>query len=314
MPSFRVDVLNSILIIVAFLIALFVPFQLFFYAYLILGPLHYLTQMLWLKEKRFYTQGNRDGWILGTFAVIATLASLGVVFQGILSGGMVLFVAFWTALACMYTRDLLVRLLAFIAVCVLAFIFRTSSPLMLLFGFLLPTLVHVFLFTVLFMLYGARKSNSVVGYGNVLLLVVLGASFFVIEKWFGGVEYSVVSQGYVWFRTALTDLLGVYAGESVRLLTTLFTSAYGVPLIQFVAFAYTYHYLNWFSKTKVIAWHKSARAYAVTIVVLWLSAIAAYFMSFTFGILLVYGLSIAHVVCEFPLNHKTIGALLRRST
>lgn len=313
MDTFRVDVLNTVLICIAFLIALFVPFQLFFYAYLILGPLHYLTQIPWLKEKRFYTRGNSDGWILGTFAVIATLASIGVMSQMFMTGGMVLFVAFWTALACMYTRDLSVRILAFVTACVFAVMLRTATPVMLLFGFLLPTLVHVFVFTGLFMFYGARKSSSVVGYGNVLLLIIFGVSFFVIEKWFGGVDYSVVSAGYTWFRDALTKLLGVYAGESVGLLNTLFMSAYGVALMQFVAFAYTYHYLNWFSKTKIIAWHESARTHAVTIVVLWLGAMAAYFMSFTFGILLVYGLSIAHVVCEFPLNHKTIGALLRQS-
>jgi hypothetical protein len=30
----------------------------------------------------------------------------------------------------------------------------------------------------------------------------------------------------------------------------------GVLLMRFIAFAYLYHYLNWFSKTEVIRWHK----------------------------------------------------------
>jgi hypothetical protein len=28
-----------------------------------------------------------------------------------------------------------------------------------------------------------------------------------------------------------------------------------IGALRFIAFAYTYHYLNWFSKTDIIRWH-----------------------------------------------------------
>jgi hypothetical protein len=35
--------------------------------------------------------------------------------------------------------------------------------------------------------------------------------------------------------------------------------------MRLIAFAYQYHYLNWFSKTSIIKWHEVTRARAATI-------------------------------------------------
>ena len=38
----------------------------------------------------------------------------------------------------------------------------------------------------------------------------------------------------------------------------LYRSPAGLAIMRFIAFAYAYHYLNWFSKTAVIRWHAAA--------------------------------------------------------
>jgi hypothetical protein len=97
---------------------------------------------------------------------------------------------------------------------------------------------------------------------------------------------------------------------------------YGSPLalavMAFIAFAYTYHYLNWFSKTSIIRWHEIPRARAVTIVLVWLTSVALCLYDYRLGLQWLFFLSFTHVVLEFPLNHLTfvgigreIGGLLR---
>ena len=81
--------------------------------------------------------------------------------------------------------------------------------------------------------------------------------------------------------------------------------------MQFIAFAYTYHYVNWFSKTRVIRWHTSAKRYQYGIAAIWLFSVSLYAYSFVFGLIMLYFLSMLHVLLEFPLNHKTIGALFK---
>jgi hypothetical protein len=81
-----------------------------------------------------------------------------------------------------------------------------------------------------------------------------------------------------------------------------------------IAFAYTYHYLNWFSKTSIIKWHAVPRARATAIVIAWTAAVTLYFVDYGMGLSVLYVLSLLHVLLEFPLNHQTfvgIGSELR---
>jgi len=85
--------------------------------------------------------------------------------------------------------------------------------------------------------------------------------------------------------------------------------------MRLIAFAYLYHYLNWFSKTSVIKWHEVTRFRAVTIFGLWLLGGAIYLYDYRIGLGVFYILSMLHVFLEFPLNHQTfvdIGKSLRR--
>ena len=86
-------------------------------------------------------------------------------------------------------------------------------------------------------------------------------------------------------------------------------------LARFVAFAYTYHYLNWFSKTSIIKWHLVPRKSLITVLVLWGLSLVLYISNYRTGIMALYFLSFVHVIFEFPLNFrsfKDIGVELKR--
>lgn len=46
--------------------------------------------------------------------------------------------------------------------------------------------------------------------------------------------------------------------------------------LRLIAFAYAYHYLNWFSKTGVIRWHEISRKRAFFVAMLYAASVAAY--------------------------------------
>jgi hypothetical protein len=73
----------------------------------------------------------------------------------------------------------------------------------------------------------------------------------------------------------------------------------------FIAFAYTYHYLNWFSKTKIINWHQVSKTRLTVALSIWVASIALYIYDYKLGLAALFFLSVLHVFLEFPLNHLT---------
>jgi len=78
-----------------------------------------------------------------------------------------------------------------------------------------------------------------------------------------------------------------------------------VLVMRLIAYAYTYHYLNWFSKTSVIRWHEVSKPRITAIVALWLLSVGLYAVNYRIGVIALYCLSFMHVFLEFPLNHVT---------
>jgi hypothetical protein len=87
---------------------------------------------------------------------------------------------------------------------------------------------------------------------------------------------------------------------------TVFFSTIGIMLMRFIAFAYLYHYLNWFSKTEVIRWHKVPKIRFAAVIILWLLACGAYAYDYSIGLNFLFFLSFTHVLLEFPLNIVSI--------
>ena len=72
----RVDVLNFLLIWVTLGLALAWPFQLFLFSYIVLGPLHYLTEINWLDKQNYFLRAkDRRAFI---WIMVVIVAALGI--------------------------------------------------------------------------------------------------------------------------------------------------------------------------------------------------------------------------------------------
>jgi hypothetical protein len=103
--------------------------------------------------------------------------------------------------------------------------------------------------------------------------------------------------------------------------SNIYYSDTGIVITRFIAFAYTYHYLNWFSKTSIIKWHKVPKKWLAGVIIIWIASMALYKYDYYTGLVALYFLSFLHVYMEFPLNFITfkgigteIGALFRPKT
>jgi hypothetical protein len=92
-----------------------------------------------------------------------------------------------------------------------------------------------------------------------------------------------------------------------------YNSTIGIMLMRFIAFAYLYHYLNWFSKTEVIRWHKVPKLRFAAVILLWVIASAFYAYDYSLGLSLLFFLSFSHVLLEFPLNIISIVGIGKES-
>ncbi|MGL4599602.1 MAG: hypothetical protein ACRCYO_18905, partial [Bacteroidia bacterium] len=161
--SDRINYINIGLMVISMLVAFYIPFELFLFSYAVLGPLHYLTEISWLHERKYFTKGKRDFWLLVIFSILLFILSFGMpekmkkgIDVGFYSNALV-YMSFVAALAMVLLQDVFHRFIAFLFVFATAFL---SDNFMTFFSLFLPTLVHVYLFTGLFMLYGALKGRS----------------------------------------------------------------------------------------------------------------------------------------------------------
>ncbi|PQO42563.1 hypothetical protein [Blastopirellula marina] len=329
--SNSVEYANIGLMVLALLIATVVPFELFLISYAILGPLHYLTEISWLHDQKFFTPRKTDWVLLAVCALLATLGNGDVVgeagmrwLDGIAIGQTtlyqflnahymdVLFFAFGAALVFVAARQTVLRLFGLAIVAVCAFLFHVSSPTPMagfyykLFGVYLPTLIHVFIFTGAFILAGALKRNSAAGFLSFASFLICGA----LAIWLPNLAFTPQTTTAAAFwggfqELSLNGLNDLLQQPTEALMgTNLFTSSFVLRLVRFLAFAYTYHYLNWFSKTSIIGWHTVPRARLAVILVVWFASIGLYAVSYGIGLRWLFLLSLMHVLLEFPLNIK----------
>ena len=331
MTAKQVDILNLLLIIVSLLVAFYLPFQLFLFSYAVLGPLHYLTEIHWLNKKNFFVADKQ--WV-----IVLLIASV-IMFIPIM-----LLLPLFTWLYNMYFVKqiiltmarchtiLLLLSLIFAAVLVLlkkatnyffwliagivvsALVLKFVPFAYVLFGIFLPTIIHVYLFTLLFMIYGALSIKTTWGIANIIGLIICPI---IIILWpINAVNYLLSDATKVIFAESGFNRLAIYLAKLFgnnlqRPLLNL--SVIGIKVQIFIAFCYTYHYLNWFSKTSVIGWGKQIATFnALAIIVIWLFAVALYWHNYALGFKVLAFLSILHVLLEFPLNIISIKAIVSK--
>jgi len=312
----RINYLNIGLMLISCVVALYIPFELFLFAYAVLGPAHYLTEIAWLHKRGYFTKGKHDYLLLGGLAVLLFIAVLssgknpGELTQS-MNMATFTFLALGAALVFLLTGNTLHRILGLAAVGVLALsALNAAGFLVVLLATFVPTLVHVYLFTGFFMLYGALKERSRTGYLAFCVFLACPIACLLIDprRYMPG-AYVAVSYFFN-FASVNLAVLGMHfpttRAEGVNAAAQVFMSHKGLILMRFIAFAYTYHYLNWFSKTSIIRWHKVGMSRLAVIGGLWLAAVGIYIYNYSLGYKVLFCLSFMHVYLEFPLNHMSI--------
>ena len=122
------------------------------------------------------------------------------------------------------------------------------------------------------------------------------------------VKDNYVNNNFHALNAGLAKLFGVYDE-----LKFFFYEKIDLKIQIFIAFAYIYHYLNWFSKTTIIGWHKQLTTKkTATILVVWLAILCCYWYDYRLGLILSIFLSVSHVMLEFPLNIITVRSIFSK--
>lgn len=235
---------------------------------------------------------------------------------------------------------------------------------------LVPTLIHVYVFTGLFMLFGALKSRSKTGLLSIVFFIAVPfilvkvipvnkqgnylssygtEAYYADGTGFFNTNVSIMRQFELSKNMTNNDYIDYFVKDSVekeRLMvmfqdslnkdfiiqneehpsfmkpialadvkqgnykdnwwSAVFLSSAGIMLMRFIAFAYLYHYLNWFSKTEIIRWHKVPKIRFVGVISLWIVACGLYIYDYAIGLSFLFFLSFTHVLLEFPLNITSI--------
>ena len=303
MNANRINYINIALIILSCIIAFFIPFELFLFSYGILGPMHYLTEIGWLHKKNYFTKGKYDFVFLSVIcAVLFYLTIIKPSKDSDFVADLIL-LAFILSIIFVFIKDWLYRIaLGVLAIIVIGAVNNVHDYFIWI-GIFLPTIIHVFIFTWLFMLYGVLKEKSFSGFLSIAVLIICAASFFIIQP--SGLNYTVtpyVKSSYQLFDLLNFHLINVFHLDNLSQVNDIFITNSGFVIMRFIAFAYTYHYLNWFSKTSIIKWHDVPKKTLIITIVVWLISAGLYIYDYSMGLMALFFLSFLHVFLEFPLN------------
>ncbi len=324
----QVNYLNIGLMVLSAVLAFVLPFELFMFSYVVLGPLHYLTEMAWLHQRKYFVDASRAWWLLAGCGVgvivfylanfilphvVSTTSPNYAWWESLFLNWVLNFVllAFIIAMVLVAVKDKWWRVLL---ICLLTAVLLVLNPyreLLIALGILIPTIVHTCIFLLAFIVFGALKANSFSGYLSVGVFLLCSVSFFVTD-W--GIEaYDINPQVLQNLQEglflAVNDILADLSGNKFNSVEETLYSPWGIRIQQFIAFSYTYHYLNWFSKTNIINWHQMPRTWAFAIVAMWVGFVALYLIDFKTGLLSIFMLSMLHVFLEFPLNYRSIAGI-----
>lgn len=323
----RINHINSFLIVLSLAGSILFPIELFLFAYAILGPLHYLTEISWLHDRSYFSTSRKDAlWLL----LIATIISISYfnskfmfwpeisfLFKNYNLNAILIILAFAMSTGFYFIRNNFIKI-SYIALTALICIFllKSRSEFTLFISLTLPTLVHVYLFTGLFIILGTLKSKS--NSSLISLLLFLLSPFFLWSLFpsfsnkitdYGLENFFKHNEG---FGLIVYDLLAFLPEHSLTAITgsNLYDFKEELFLVRFLSFAYLYHYLNWFSKTEIIKWNQIPKSRLSLILTLWFFSCGIYFYDYAIGMSMLFFLSYCHVLLEFPLNVRSLKEII----
>ena len=315
----NIDIVNILLMILSLITAFYFPFELFLFSYIILGPLHYMTELTWLKGRNFFLPDLKSWKLIFLLSIIGVLfilyadISSEINFLTATSENIarqlfvaVLFAVLVLSFLFQFFGDSLTRIFLFTSLIGIALIASQNLWFIIVIAILLPTIIHTTIFTGSFMLEGALKNRNLWGYLAFIVFIMCNVFFFIVSidpSQSARSSYSIglYNEGeFYHLNDALTKIFyGSVKGEVAL------TSSIGLKIQSFIAFGYTYHYLNWFSKTEVIKWHKIPKKWLRFSILIWIFSIAIHLVNIKIGIIFISLLSLLHVCMEFPLNFKS---------
>ena len=296
----RINYYNILAMLASACLAVLIPFELVLLSYAILGPAHYLTEISWLKGRQFFTLKKYD------YLFIIAILILALAFK--LPYANLLFYTFGLSFLLLFIKANVNRLIAAILLVVAGYFLLGHNLLRTIFALYMPSLIHVYIFTGAFLLYGALKSKGISGYLAFFIFLLCPILLCILFTDWHSAPTTWAVNNYKPFISLNTTTLRNQA-------INIYTYKGSIILTRVIAFAYTYHYLNWFSKTRVINWHRISLTRAIIIGVIWAASVALYFFNYRVGFRWLFMLSLLHVVLEFPLNHRSfigIGREIRR--
>jgi hypothetical protein len=264
----RINYLNILLIILSRVLAYLFPFHLLLFSYAVLGPAHYLTQISWLHDRQYFAAGKYTLWALALITVAIVCFGVGSSF--LLMAAICIGFAMTLPISNSQRSQLLILGIP------AAMLLSHYSPMAVFVAILLPTVIHVFAFTACFMLSGALKARQhSSGYIALIVLWLCAASFFLAPvNW------------YIFDMCPNHPGIGFFQGTATYTISLLGINAKTSMLTQgfaFLSFIYTYHYLNWFSKTRIIEWHRIPKRRLWLILALYLMALVIYAYDYVWG-------------------------------
>ncbi len=306
-PTEKVDLINILCMIVSAVLAYFLPFALFLFSYAVFGPLHYLTEISWLHNKRYFISVKYG---LLFFLVICSLLFLFSFYDTSLVMDIstsLMFFAFFSAFVMVAVNNNRLRYILMGIIFLCSLLIKHNQLSFAIFAILLPTIIHVFVFTACFILFGALKSKSRFGILSLVVFALCFVSLFLVTvniNTFTVNDY--IKSAYDSFASVNLQIMSLVNIHNPDIQKAIYESPAGLSIMRFIAFAYTYHYLNWFSKTKIIHWDDISKQRLTAIIVLWIASVVLYIVNYKTGLFALYFLSLLHVLLEFPLNHRSI--------
>ena len=277
------------------------PLETFLFAGVIIGPFHYLTEIAWLRKKDFYF---RDGVIPPVaYLVVTVILCILAASDFTLHHG-------WTAYAVaaliVLSLSTLIRsipVLIGILILVGATKFFIHGYALFLAAFV-PTVIHVFVFTFIFLLSGALRGKRASGFGAFNAFLLLAIPVLLIRL---PASLPMGLPGHAWMQSEalfsnVHEYIAGLMGLGMHFNAGAALEPNAILVFRFLGFIYLHHYLNWFAKTELLAWHKVSKRSWATVLVIYTLLITSYFFSFALGFYATYGLSLLHVLLELPLN------------
>jgi len=460
----QINYLNIALMFMSAILAYYMPFETFLFAYAFLGPLHYLTEISWLHDRQYFSKGKYDFTFLLFIGVALSIAAFANDFEflnfelspplvdvktdfvqwyySMSFGDIFIMLALFSAILFVLFKNIKIKLASILVVFIIVYFsfnldmdllgifiliglfgaalfvfvknlyikiaciallyigiyytyspdwfgldteflseeevldatseknqFKNSSVIFALTS-LVPTLIHVYVFTGLFMLFGALKSRSKTGLLSIVFFISIPVllvfslpvkkegnylsnygteAYYAEGTGFFNTNVSILRQFELTPNMTHKDYIDNFVSDSLEKenlslmwkdslnkdfiiankehplymkpialadakrgsqkdnwWSLVFFSEVGIMLMRFIAFAYLYHYLNWFSKTEIIRWHKVPKIRFIGVIALWLISCGLYAYDYAIGLSFLFFLSFTHVLLEFPLNVTSI--------